>query len=850
MEFDNYPDYQEGKFKTWYCWTPNEQSSPFNAQLFCDVCDSTTSSDHEPFPPGSCEPDESEDRDALGYREWYINPSQSDANRDGIGDKCSAEVDIADLQQRNVTHRIWRATWTSEAAWFGCIDSPGCLTFTDHDGIPVTPDLPTDTGSGLPVRKAEDWLVAPTRGELQTLCEELVCGFGVDCTVKKHQVWPKQRMDFTVAGWSDTIVPTTLGACACETFGPSSCYGEFARCWRPIEGLWRTNPEQYAIQNPASEYYDVLRGRPRYAGFRRFGNRTPEMYGTLTITEVCQPKTTVGLVGPFGHRFWIDVGWDENPFPAPGSDGCQEIGMMFDADDRRSLEWGYTGQVEPDPLGSCGPLEDRDICWDRWFTPDPLRRGDQFWMDGHTTALRVAVIPLETDGQDYWQRQWHTPVYGFSPEGGGGDRDRPMPEAGFATGRDGEVGLVYFVAECGGGGAPDDYYEDGPIPWWEGGAKDSPDAGREVPVVVARVAAGRAAVTFDSAELMIGSGEVVPDSETFELDEPGFPTRDFATARLVLTSRTAASLFGYDGTESTVSVDVVVGGRNAAGQPLGDVWISRRWQAVPRFERLVQAGEPPAAITTEARPTPGGGAFVVAEPRLVVDTHRQRLLVLGGRTVGELALDRVYAFDLATRSWTAALGAGKFSATPTDAALGELAVDQARRRAFLVATGGSAVRVFQVDLDPSVPVFGELTATGSGPAARGGAAVVCPRWTDPAVRRHGRHPEGGPGRGVGACRRHTGRTVRRGRRLPGGRLGLRAANGRVDAASCGRGSRNCACRGEAGCGPARGRVHRRRPGRDGPVPRGPRAAHGPAPAGLPGAAHDRHYERARPARGR
>ena len=738
MRRDEYPFQELGSAETELCWTdntydpPDGVTEPYSAQVFCDVC--TDFYDWGDPVPSTCHIGDARTEDVPGYQRWYRNEDQKDADRDGIGDVCTPVVILSNLEQDHAVRRRWSGTWDTREAWEAFAAS------ADIDWS--RPDDPRELPSGLPIRNWDDWGTSPIEMDFPRLCG-IECGAARGCKVRKYQAVPEQRFSFDVAGFSDEgSVVTTLGACACERASDSQCYDSAGRCWRPEDDGWRTDPVTYEMDAGDSEF-DLITLRTRYPGYRHFANRTPALYGRKEVAQPCQPHVT--LHPWFDPGLVIDLGWDENA--ASIGDGCQEMSMIFEASDRRELTWGYIHQVEPDPLLDCMSGPTPSACWDAWDRSFPQGKGEQLWMDARTTAMRVGIEAVGPELRRHWLRQWHTPIYPRDPEeypddpieGSTRDRDRPVAEPppegepypypdpetrGFGRSETtGEVGLVYFEPICG-DLEPMGFYEvDGPAPWtWEDGA--SPDeAADSGPVARVIVKSDRTAVTIESAQVSKGSGEVFPRSATYELAEPVFPDRAFAMLRLVLNRRTAATLFGFAGSGSTAVVDLVVGGTDAAGRPSGDVWISRGWERVARFERLLPGSGPPAIIAAD-KPPPDA-PFGLAAPRVVVDTNRNRLLIVGGRTVGGVPLDRIMVFDLATRSWTTSAGKGSASVPlPPDAALGELAVDHGRRRAYLVGTGPGGPAVYEIQFGLPEPYLRRIPTTGPRPAPRTGAAVT------------------------------------------------------------------------------------------------------------------------------
>ena len=724
MVEDQYPGLELGTNRSGWCWTENLHSvagdstdEPHSTQIYCDICEHF----EEPT-PAQCREDDDPDETSFGYGKWYRNESQLDTNRDGIGDKCSAWVELVDLEQDHVTQRLWTGHWTSSGSWGTDAMRDGFVDWT-------APEDPRDPETGLPVRNDQDWSTAPEDAvALAGLCERCT-EEGLSCEVRKYRIWPKQELEFRVSGSSGDPVPSTLGACACESPDQASCYGIDRRCWRPLDDLWKTEPDEYLVQVNEREFDDIT-NRTRYPGFRLYGNRTPEMYGRLEITQPCQPRTRLAAGGPFGWRFFVEYGWDRNPIAA--ADGCQEIALLFEEGEYRRLEWGYHAQVEPDrrELEALGGFFD----WSR----NP--RGEQFWMGdaaglSYTTAMRVGILGTpdpDLPTRKYWQRQWHTPTYGSvaegdPPEGSVADRDRPVPDTMFGLAPDGEVGLVTYVPTCGGPIWPVIDIVDGPVPEWPGDIRSIPASDREAVVAVAeRISAdGRASVVLDVAEVTIGTGEVDRRQEKFELPAPGFPVRDFARARLLLDAAKAGAFFGYTGQKQTAEVTLLVGGRDASGIASTDVWISRGWDAVPAFEKLEATSGPPPNVDRGAASSPSNLPSFV-RPRLWFDASRTRLLVLAGRTADDMPLDRVWSFDLGTRRWSTSVGVGGQAVPiPASAALGQLARDPGGGRAYLVAPGENGMRVFGIRPGDAAPAFEEvIAAVGARPAPRNDAAVA------------------------------------------------------------------------------------------------------------------------------
>ncbi|MBI5489319.1 MAG: hypothetical protein HY905_18440 [Deltaproteobacteria bacterium] len=724
MGGDQLPPYELGSRTTGLCWTENKHTdfplddelNSLSTQLYCDICDGLEAG-VDPL-PGQCVEDAVGSPYADGYLQWYKNERQGDADHDGIGDMCSAAISMT-LEQDHDVQRRWDGIWDSNDQWVAYI--------TESTGVNVVDwrrGRPYDHATDLPIRWAHDWSAAPAAvSDLAELCEhsEHGCGSADECAgVKKLIISPQQVLEMQVAGMSLGGIPTTIGPCACAEPDQDSCYADgTVRCWRPVDQDWYTDRSSYVETSRRSE---SLAGtsRSRYAGFRRFANRGGDTWVRQTITEPCQPRHEYrdGWVstpdGPVPRI--VVVGWDLNPMSI--GDGCDELKMTFNDGEVRRLDWSYRGQVEPNPTFA-----------------SPL--GDQFWMQGFTTAMRVGVEKREEGSgpaaRIYWDHQFHTPVYpradhdGDPFDGTSGDRDRPASEDWFES--DGTLaGLVVYEPLCRAIGT-EDVPTAGPDEPWPGGCGGK----KKISAGVAVTNSGDSPnVRMEAARVATGSGEAIQETATYKLGAANFPQRDFAIGTIELDGALAATYFGYSGGAATVTVKIVVGGVDEAGQPLGGVWISRSWDPTLRFDPVV--GKPPAITEDElpgslgldpTKPPPASGP-AIAKPHLVVDLPRHRLLILGGQTAGGGYLGRILAFDLAGKTWSTAGGAiGKGSGSlPREASLGQLAVDPANSRAFLVATAGGGVRVFEVDYDQTVPAVRELVGTGTAPAPRFGAAVA------------------------------------------------------------------------------------------------------------------------------
>jgi hypothetical protein len=655
---------------------------------------------------------------SLGYQTYYRNEDQKDTNNDGIGDMCSAWVEITNLKQKHYEYNHVFGFWNGTASWKNYITPPWIL----GQELPYTTNQQgdfVDPATGLPIRKKEDPKEAANSGYLEELCD--YCGGSFVCKVRKKTIRPAQQLDFDVIGFSiDPYLTTTVGACSCATPEKEDCFGIDEYCARPDISLLESDIEQYLHQAAESEYYES--GRPRYAGFRNKGNRPkmdtdigPDLQGQV-ITEACQKGDDIGQLFfelATESNYWSTPGWGVND---PVKDGCQEIDMTFKNGDHRRARWLYPGQVEPNP-------EPDDLAG--WLNDYPDGKGEQKWMDGHTTAMRVGLMKYIEQAPPYrtfWHRQWHTPP--TSSNNMYTDQDRPLPESLF----DGYGGYVVYETDCTGTLDPCDPGKVVPeihLPWG-GLIKPKPDLDTFLTKVLPTP--DGSGVELHLALLHRGSGDLEQVKETYDVVGSGFPAQRFSVLDLTMDTETAQRLFGMSmdggGVFAAAAVIVepvdpvvprvrlVVGGATADGAPSStSVWISRSWDARPTFRPLVSGLE----------------TGWVLDPNVVVDSIHERLLLVGGETA-DGPVDRMVWFDFKT------LGSGTWFAQgerkvqvplPPDASAGRLASDTAGNRAFAVAGGRTGAAVFEFGWQSAVPWVRELTpATGPVPTPRKGAAVA------------------------------------------------------------------------------------------------------------------------------
>ena len=520
------------------CWTDNYSTSGMGkTTLDCCEWDSATSQWMSVDDP----------EDAPGFMEFYINggepmnhlfpddyletSGQWDSNHDGIGDQCSAWVDIEELEQEQSVLLDIHGSWGSSGDWVDylnyCAATPCILP------IAWTSEGPIDQSTGLPVRMPGSFGEptplgdAPeTLDELENLCN-ICSNMEMSCSVNKYIVRGAQKMEFDVAGFSldQDGLPSTTGACACKYKADEDCYGFSQKCWHATDEDWETDAAAYQQAAYDSEY-DTANWRPRYTGYRRYGNRDSS-WEAEQIAPACSRRSLPALgteiplfyasyVGDTTQVVWKQA-WDENP--APVADGCQELRMKYQDGTHRELEWRYMGQVEPDPSSVAG------------FDWTTYPNGEQLWMEGNTTSMRVAIEKTEdllNPGRKYWYKQWHTPVY--DEDGDGNDRDRPFSEEELG----GDEGAVVFVPTCSGGLSsvatiPIFEWEKvlwlvDPTPGWLSGNEQR---------FVTQVLPTEQGVVIGEAIVNRTSGNVVNENKQYELVGGGFPEERFFLYRAV-----------------------------------------------------------------------------------------------------------------------------------------------------------------------------------------------------------------------------------------------------------------------------------------------------------------------------
>jgi hypothetical protein len=690
------------------CWSENHENNTVElGKTLIDCC--FWDSDENQW----VKPDDPED--APGYVDFYINPGepmshlepdeaflesgQLDSNHDGIGDQCSAWVEIKDLEQRQLVLLDINGKWEGKDSWLDFLDS--CIFIPSGpqgfglciDPINWTADGPEDVATSLPIRKPiPPYTSVPNEWYLETLCDACPSSLNSVCSVQKKIVRPAQQMQFRVSGFSiePTGKPTTLGACSCLDESLDECFDENETCWHPEDGGWDEDITGYEQEAYDAEFNGL---RPRYAGFRYLGNREGP-WESRVITPACGtggPGYSVADPyyltevddGVYAHLFYS--GWDMNPIPV--ADGCQEINIKYQDGQTRRLFWRYLGQVEPDPLADPG------------FDWSAMPKGEQLWMDGHTTRMRVALKKQydAMDDKTYWLRQWHT----------GTQYDRPISEEQFGN----TEGVVIYEASCSIGDPIQPpllrrYYPVflpkwlvDPIYWDQVHSTD----------FISNVAMTTYdQVTLEQAHVDRGSGEVARSSVTYNLSGGTFPASDFGLATLHMSPSEASLLFDYNGkASSNLSVDLVVGGRERGGRILSQILVSKSWDAGKVFT--------PLKIENP---------FAIADPKLFFDEHSNQLFIIGGETPSG-PLNQVWALQLGRNTWI-----NRWTSAPNGLVLepavarGAYAVDTSARAAYLVATEESPVTVLRFHTTDLGPTLIHLPQSQVVPQARRHAAAV------------------------------------------------------------------------------------------------------------------------------
>ena len=711
----------DANYLSYGCWTENDESSDMGStQIDCCEFDSSTNQWMKVDDP----------EDAPGFMEFYINggepmshlfqdeyfetSGQYDSNHDGIGDQCSAWVDIQDLEQEQSVLLDIQGQWTGShwSSYVNCGIGAVCnspFSWTSEGAIDGVTGLPVrmPTGSSGPTPFGDS---PESLEDLTDMCD--TCdAIGGACSVQKYIVRGAQKMEFTVAGFSlnDDGLDSTTGACACNEETDDDCYGSLHKCWHPADiddDDLDVDIAAYEQEAKDSEFAS-LTNRPRYAGYRRYGNRDSS-WEEEKITPACSRRSIKGFISSTGMTVELPIfyqsylndttqvvwkqGWDENATPV--ADGCQELSMKYEDGMYRELEWRYMGQVEPDPSESG---------FDWISNPN----GEQLWMEGNTTSMRVAIDKVEDSlisGNKYWYKQWHTPVY--PEESDGTDRDRPFSEEEL-----GGDGAVVFVPTCSGGGLGTDIVLTIPVfewdkvswlvdptPSWLGGSEQR---------FITQVMPARSSVSIRETSVNRGSGKVSNETVSYGIEGGDFPVDRFSVASLSLSTEQAAA-FGYTGREQAANVKVVFGGELSDGSASSSMFIARSWDATNTFYEMDD-------IMLD---------FGVYDPQLFFDRESFRMYLIGGEISGE-ALDRVWMLDLNTGSWSSTWDeAPNGLSIPSGMATAKMAIDESAKRAYLVQTEARAASTYVFDISSGTPEISMLENTGDTPTGRQGASVA------------------------------------------------------------------------------------------------------------------------------
>ncbi len=312
------------------------------------------------LPAPSCTEDKCYPFNNLWHR-FFINPSQSDMNRNGIGDQCDFRPDLVKFEQHHAPNDIVEFE-SMDMALFPLGSSAPWQVFPCDP--PFDPSLYCDAQNGLPVRESEF-------GDFYDVFPNL-CPFG-DCYITKHTVRPEMELSFKIQGkrmecpkdnannpllpidwWCRYELPpitsadelkqkTTIGACECYP-GIVECSGVWEKCERSIP----------------TQYVDPLHMRyPYHEEEHSFGSGADADHVglTLPVSEQCATKAhteyyppsgdgTLGYVVSFGDQ----EGWDS--YHTKEGDGCERILFDFATDsavpEKRTMRWNYFNEPDKD----------------------------------------------------------------------------------------------------------------------------------------------------------------------------------------------------------------------------------------------------------------------------------------------------------------------------------------------------------------------------------------------------------------------------------------------------------------------------------------------------------------------
>ncbi len=758
-----------GTLASKYCWTPN-----LHFEAGDTGTDVKTTTILCTMPDGT-EPDEA--IDAEGYATWYINPDQQDSNDDGVGDQCSLWVDIDNLIQEHDGTSFKSSIWKSKTSWEDFAYQPESPWITEIyidevDG--EEKERAREAGTGYAVK------LHSMSGEFATVLDvkHLCNGCNKKCSVLRTVVPAKQRLSFDVTGFSSEPVRTTLGACSCAHLGESMCWGGFdSQCAHPPERGWDTPIETelkaYEHLTRIMEYVEPSY-RPRYAGFRFWGNRTHNVddkyapdqesyWHNRILAPACQNEN---YILPLGGGWWFILpmfaSWDEEPdtHSRDGWErvGCQEISMTYNPGDHRSMTWRHLGQQEPDPFDGTIP-------------PD-AGAPEQFWHKGHTTKMRLGVKPYDRlphsptipciydgdcpkgslcdanmcwhdkenwdyTGRDGWLRQWHSTVPTLFTLIGSEFEDHDRPYTEYQIG--GKDAVVVMERQC------EQWIWEPELPpvqeifevdiWWGvGGNIDWGGAVDPDPWFMGVVQQRSADVVSSTrVDISLSSGKL--ETKNWSAGVIGgaenFPAAQFGYASLSPTAEQAAKFFGYmpgdglannsltDGRDrnpndekKALQAEIVIGGLLADGRPSPTAWIRRSWTKHQSFERI-----PLRMERANAEPR------TLVDPELFFDPISGRLYVLGGGDQNS-GKSEVRAINFAKKIWET-----RWDSAPNGLFLqagAEIAVDRTKHQAYIVGSTaeGRTTEVMKLVVTDRGPALQPLRANGARPEARNHAAVV------------------------------------------------------------------------------------------------------------------------------
>jgi len=684
-------DIQKGTKETNYCWTMNKENvSLLDTYIECNDANNDILNYDDPNYSPYISP---------GYINYYFNPDQTDSNHDGVGDKCSAIIDINNLKQYHGWDPQASGTFTKET-WPEYVSS----NLEYREGYQKIVDV-SESNKEYEVRRAYNPFLGTYtyKSELSSLCDncERIC------KIERRKLHAAQRLEFDVNGFSLSSQATNIGACSCKFYEEIDCYNQDDKCWHPQDDL-RDSPDlqDIAIYMSTAYYseHDGNTGRPRFSGLRFWANNPGSYWESKKVADVCSNS----LIYVFGT--YLPYGWDNNPVPV--ADGCNEIAMNFINGDHKSLYWRYMGQVEPDPT----------------VTGFNINNLEQRWSDGHRTRMRLAIskgahLQYSTP---VWYKQWHssTDDWYVVPYWETEDHLRPIPESIIGK----EDIVVFERTEC----KPDPLVIP-PIP-----IPEIPpiNPGTKPGVIFSNVTTtiDTLSILEDKIEAKLkvisqGNGEINSSNISRNIDGNTdlFPVDGFSWITMVFSESEAIRLFNYDEGHNPFKVDLVIGGILKNGEASPYVWIAKKWEEGMPFRIL-----------------PVNNPISVIGPSLVYDNDTYQLYLVGGYNESGTRIDRVWSFDIENKEWK-----NTWESAPEGLMLNNelneasISLDNLQNQAYLLSESEQGMKIFLFKTSLYGPELREISTNSLTPENRSLASVTYHQDTGEIVMFGGMDPTTG-----------------------------------------------------------------------------------------------------------